>query len=1438
MSGSLDRMIALLNDCGAACWQFGSAMFVQTCVLVTVLLFVDLCLRNRVRPVFRYWMWSLVLVKLLLPVTLGSPASIAYWLTESQPTDSAADTASAVDTSIAGSSSRSETSPTTITDSTPAEPFLVPPEFQPEELISDATPPAIADTIVTSVPPSSVERNAASVPRQQLQPTAWLFLGWLTAAMSLCVVVAWRAVQIRRLIHRAAAAPAELENLLQDCCSRLGIRQHRVQLRVTDELSSPGICGLRKPTILLPRHLLDQLDTEQFRLVLVHEVTHWRRFDLHLNCLQTLLQIIYFYNPLVWVANAILRRLREQAVDDAVLVAFSSQTQRYSTTLLDIASMMRRPAPAALQLIEIVESRKLLVQRIRRMVSLPIPKSAGLGVLGVMTIVLIGVLLLPMSGAERSQAADQGGDDGSPSTETVALGPENRAAAKPEEPTAPKAILTGRIVDETGAPVTDAKVEIHHHPVGRVITTKTNKEGRYRFLSVEKPGEHRMRIKSERWVGLERSDETPHVTLKADTTTTKNITLKRACRLRIETVDESGLPVSGVSIYAKSVSDTSYVSRESVSTNKQGYAILGLKASDSKYVVATSSPKYAYTRIEVKLNDPEAVTVRKIVQQEGVSLTGKAFCSDSKPPAGWRINALPVWWNFGRNPVGVEIGEDGLFTIPHIISQKYNVAISVPTGGNGSMPMPVMKPTDLSKVKGPIAVKLNYPSPASMVSLSGTIRYKGAPPKLGFRIDVRSVDQKYSGNVFLQSGETSFRIDPIPRGVYTIRITSRELEPKVLRNVVAPSDDIKLELKAKSDRKLRGTVVHSDTKQPVRSFRVRAITLRMLPGSYSYQSPEWQTVESKTGEFVVDLVGPGIYVVQVAAEGLAWARSVQINTEENGDKPVRIEMSEGVSLSGTVVDEQGRPVDGAKVIPMSMSNGTTPQRRGPFSSDDEAVETVGGKFTIEHLAVGSESLKVVHPDFTYAMVENIKLDAGSSPEPLTITLKQGGTIRGRVFDSDGKPEPNVTLYFRERMGFDDRESGRVGQAITDENGDYEVSRLPDQLCYVHRANSWQAEGVVGHAILPESGKTQILNLGGQSKFSGRLLVNGAPRKNTKLKLSGKSPHFGIFHANAYTDKDGSFVFHGAGPGERTLYYLAKGSRRDWVRVKSFRLPSESVDVGNVDLAVGRLTVHCEPKPAANVRLSLQEYNPIWTHGQRVGVLSTRQSDAEPYVIKQVPAGSYELIASLPNGFSVRQRVEVTAASLNQDVTLNIPQGDASLQGKLDQNIGGPYGISSLAMWSQDRRLFARVVPNEQGIYSVKDIPAGDYFLTREAIRDPHILITFSLKDSEAKQLDLTPDTVTRKVEQPGFRTIRVYTPQGIPLPGCDIQLKGPSGALAPNSKQYGRQSFVGEPGTYDLTISYPGFRTIHRPIELLGPGTDGRYPKNVTVAIKLQPDGP
>ena len=118
---------------------------------------------------------------------------------------------------------------------------------------------------------------------------------------------------------------------------------------------------------------------------------------------QTLLQIVYFYNPLLWVANAVIRKVREQAVDEMVLAAMGEGAEDYPEALLNISRLTFNRGVLSLRLIGVVESKKALSGRIKHILSRPFPKTAKLGIIGLMAVIVAGAVLLPMAKAEKGK---------------------------------------------------------------------------------------------------------------------------------------------------------------------------------------------------------------------------------------------------------------------------------------------------------------------------------------------------------------------------------------------------------------------------------------------------------------------------------------------------------------------------------------------------------------------------------------------------------------------------------------------------------------------------------------------------------------------------------------------------------------------------------------------------------------------------------------------------------------------------------------------------------------------------------------------------------------------------------------------------------------------------------------------------------------------------
>jgi len=375
MNQIINFSLEWMNNVGQWFWDYSAGMFIQVSLLIIVLLAVDFLFRKRVRAVFRYCVWMLVFVKLILPPTLSLPTGIGYWY---------GDYLSAESPVLQEVSSVVRPEPVMAPTPENFAPSTENPQVSSSETISETTAP------VTS----------AVSGLNALTWQAVVFGLWLVGVLVISVLLIQRMLFVKGLVAQSEPAKNRLPDMLNQCRRQVGIRRN-IELRLSNNISGPAVCGLFKPVILIPTALLEKLSPDRLRAVLIHELVHIKRADIWVNLVQTVLQIIYFYNPFVWLANAVVRSTREQAVDEMVLVALGAGAKSYSNTLIDIAEMAFWKTSLSLRLIGVVESKKALHRRIRHMLNRPIPKNAKLSVVSVFAIIVAGIVLLPMARGER-----------------------------------------------------------------------------------------------------------------------------------------------------------------------------------------------------------------------------------------------------------------------------------------------------------------------------------------------------------------------------------------------------------------------------------------------------------------------------------------------------------------------------------------------------------------------------------------------------------------------------------------------------------------------------------------------------------------------------------------------------------------------------------------------------------------------------------------------------------------------------------------------------------------------------------------------------------------------------------------------------------------------------------------------------------------------------
>jgi beta-lactamase regulating signal transducer with metallopeptidase domain len=108
-----------------------------------------------------------------------------------------------------------------------------------------------------------------------------------------------------------------------------------VPVRSSLSLLEPGIFGIFRPMLLLPRGIMDRLTPEQLRSIVAHEMCHVRRRDNLTYTLHMAVEVVFwFYPPVRWIGTRLLEE-RERACDEAVIEA-GGEAQVYAEGILNV----------------------------------------------------------------------------------------------------------------------------------------------------------------------------------------------------------------------------------------------------------------------------------------------------------------------------------------------------------------------------------------------------------------------------------------------------------------------------------------------------------------------------------------------------------------------------------------------------------------------------------------------------------------------------------------------------------------------------------------------------------------------------------------------------------------------------------------------------------------------------------------------------------------------------------------------------------------------------------------------------------------------------------------------------------------------------------------------------------------------------------------------
>jgi hypothetical protein len=229
-----------------------------------------------------------------------------------------------------------------------------------------------------------------------------------------------------------------------------------VRLLLSPEAGVPMAAGLLDPVVLIPESLPDRLSEEELRQVLVHELSHIRRWDDWTNLVQKVAEAVFFFNPAVlWIGRR-LNLEREIACDDWV-VSMTGAARPYAaclTKLVELSGFSRRP-----QLVHGAVARKPQISyRIESLLSRKragSPRFSPAGLLastgGLAVVAVLAARVAPIAVAQPVVAPLPSGARPIAAVASAYKAPAPLAASQPVRRVAPKRVLQAAAPRRPGA---------------------------------------------------------------------------------------------------------------------------------------------------------------------------------------------------------------------------------------------------------------------------------------------------------------------------------------------------------------------------------------------------------------------------------------------------------------------------------------------------------------------------------------------------------------------------------------------------------------------------------------------------------------------------------------------------------------------------------------------------------------------------------------------------------------------------------------------------------------------------------------------------------------------------------------------------------------------------------------------------------------------------
>ncbi|MFI4912563.1 MAG: sigma-70 family RNA polymerase sigma factor [Sedimentisphaeraceae bacterium JB056] len=971
----------------------------------------------------------------------------------------------------------------------------------------------------------------------------------------------------------------------------------------------------------------------------------------------------------------------------------------------------------------------------------------------------------------------------------------------------PRGVLSGLITDkETGEPVIDAQLHLQL-PDGYYANTETDELGFYYFDEdkIKSYGNFSLTIVSTEYVGIHESlRNSININITPEINAIQHIQLDKACMVSIEAIDEENNPISNVEAIVTEITSTdisSYpLNRGYQRTDKNGKMMIGgipssptprlitlihseYKRIDKNHSVLANC--YAPAHQTLIMNDPDVIESIKVVFKKGFEIQGEISYPYETPEKALEINAEPQWWNCSKPYSNCKINNDGTFTLKHIEPDIYEIKALVSRGGTMeryeklitisleedkilNLEFPYKKASQLTNFKGKVIIEDNNPFAAQMF--------------------IRCGDNHFHQSIKTENDnkEIPFEFNDIPSGNYTVDFLNSNLKNSRFDNIHIPSDDYVFKLQLKEKINISGIILDKETQNPIKNFRVFHRVVKTQAYNKWINFPN-----TDNGKYQLTIREQGIHQFTIDSEYYA-PQTIELDTTESTS--FTVELTKGVSLLGKVLDSSGQPVHNAKVIPFSKNTDYSIDgfREKVFTTEIGAeLSDIDGSFTLFNLPQGAETIQVTHPDYLSQIIDiSLPLEQNTTE----IILNRGCCIEGYVYDNNGNPRAHFPLIATSETRNYIRYIDAKNSKVTDKNGYYKLSKLPEKLLSITHPSASSTQGACRNLALPLEDECIQLDFGGTYFLTGRIYLNGSPLSKADLTVKDMATHMDGFMNNCRTNSDGSFNFSGIPGGTKQL--LCKISDSHNLKIMQFNTNDTQCDLGDIylDLVDFKIKVEGDQRTKIKDICLFENFEKSSSTGYSLYLDHLGTAKAE-----NLRQGNYNIKIFFPNMARFVFNTDILKTENLRTIDIKLPIMTSSVYGKL------PSDSSNFTFENKKHQYRVKTFYNQDNNeYRMDNIPAGEYIVKD---RNQEEIMTFDILENQELEIDLDqykPDLLSIA----DIITIDNQTRRKIE--GLEIWIEY-------NGSKYkdAELSYIeAPPGTYTLCIRGEGYQDYRKEITL------------------------